>query len=151
MGIHRTNIDRTLTLVRHCFFLISLNSKAHCPSTNGTSDSTVKNILDARRSSTMKSSSSSTASSSSSPINIYHYHTNGTTHDTKFSPSIINTLTSPNENLLHPSTTAMTTNTMTTTTTTTLKPMDILDYSLNHSHSSSNGQYSHSSSLNPSR
>jgi hypothetical protein len=109
-----------------------LNSK-----NNGTSDSTVKNILDTRRSSTTKASSSPPLPSP----NFYHYHTN----ETKFSSSMINTLTSPNENLLHPSTT-------TTTTTTTIKPMDILDYSLNNTRSTNGtGQYHHSSSLHPSR
>ena len=121
----------------------SLNSKTHCSSPN---DSTVKNILDARRSSTIKSSSST-----SPPINLYHFHPNGGVNETKFSPSIINTLTSPNENLLHPSTSIAPASTTPSTTNTTLKPMDILDYSLTPSHSTSNGQYPHSSSLHPSR
>jgi len=130
-----------------------LNSKNHCSPTNN--DSTVKNILDARRSSTIKSGSTSI----SPPMNLYHFHSNGTTTNpneptTKFSPSIINTLTSPNENLLHPSTNNTTSNSSSTTTITptttppsTLKPMEILDFSLNPS----NGQYAHSSSLHPSR
>ena len=113
-----------------------MNSKNKCPSSNGTSDSTVKNILDARRSSTTKSSSSPPLPTT----NLYHYHhTNGTTNETKFPPSVINTLTSPNENLLHPSTT-------------TIKPIEILDYSLTISRSTNGGgQYNHSSSLHPSR
>ncbi len=110
-----------------------MNSNNTCPSSNGTSDSTVKNILDARRSSTTKSSSSS--SSSSPPTSLYHYQTN----ETKFPTPIINTLTSPNENLLHLSSS------------TTIKPMDILDYSLNNSRTTNGGQYHHSSSLHPSR
>jgi hypothetical protein len=109
-----------------------LNSNNTCPSSNSTSDSTVKNILDARRSSTRKSSSSS--SLPLPPTNLYHYHTN----ETKFPIPIINTLTSPNENLLHLSTS-------------TIKPMDILDYSLNNSRTTNGGQYHHSSSLHPSR
>lgn len=128
-----------------------LNSKNHCSSNNN--DSAVKNILDARRSSSIKSGSAST----SPPMNLFHFHSNGTTTNTnesttKFSPSIINTLTSPNENLLHPSTNNPSTSSTTTVTPTstppsTLKPMEILDFSLNPS----NGQYAHSSSLHPSR
>ncbi|CAF3354096.1 unnamed protein product [Rotaria sp. Silwood1] len=107
-----------------------LNSNNNiCPSSNGTSDSTVKNILDSRRSSTTKSSSSS------STTNLYHYHTN----ETKFPTPIINTLTSPNENLLHLSST------------TTIKPMDLVDYSINNNRTTNGGQYHHSSSLHPSR
>jgi len=114
----------------------SLNSNNTCPSSNGTSDSTVKNILDARRSSTTKSSSSSSSSSPPlPPTSLYHYQTN----ETKFPTPIINTLTSPNENLLHLSSSA------------TIKPMDILDYSLNNSRTTNGGQYHHSSSLHPSR
>ncbi len=108
-----------------------MNSNNTCPSSNSTSDSTVKNILDARRSST------TTKSSSSPPLpstNLYHYHPN----ETKFPTPIINTLTSPNENLLHLSTS-------------TIKPMDILDYSLNNNRTTNGGQYHHSSSLHPSR
>ncbi|CAF1397424.1 unnamed protein product [Adineta steineri] len=116
-----------------------LNSNNTCPSSNGTSDSTVKNILDARRSSTTKSSSSSSSPPLSS-TNLYHYQTN----ETKFPTPIINTLTSPNENLLHLSSSS--------TTPTTIKPMDILDYSLNNNSRTTNGgQYHHSSSLHPSR
>jgi hypothetical protein len=103
-----------------------LNSK---PNLNGTSDSTVKNILDARRSLTSKSSSPPLP-----PTNFYPYHSN----ETKFPTPIINTLTSPNENLLHLSTT-------------TIKPIDILDYSLNNGRTTNGGQYHHSSSLHPSR
>ncbi len=109
-----------------------MNSNNTCPSSNGTSDSSVKNILDARRSSTTKSSSSSPPPLPST--NLYHYHTN----ETKFPTPIINTLTSPNENLLHLSTS-------------TIKPMDILDYSLNNNRTTNGGQYHHSSSLHPSR
>ncbi|CAF1002488.1 unnamed protein product [Rotaria sordida] len=110
-----------------------LNSNNNiCPSSNGTSDSTVKNILDSRRSSTTKSHSSS--SSSSPTTNLYHYHTN----ETKFPTPIINTLTSPNENLLHLSST-------------TIKPMDLVDYSINNNRTPNGGQYHHSSSLHPSR
>lgn len=138
---------------------LSLNSKTSCPSTNGTSnDSTsVKNILDSRRSTSTSTSSSSTAttikSSSSPPIGLYHFHSNGASADNKYSPSIINTLTSPNENLLHPSNlTATTTVTPATNVLSTLKPMDILEFSLNPSHSTtSNGPYPHPSSLHPSR
>lgn len=104
-----------------------LNSNNTCPSSNGTSDSTVKNILDTRRSSTTKSSSSP-------PTNLYPFHSN----ESKFPTPIINTLTSPNENLLHLSTL-------------TIKPMDVIDYSLNNTRSSNAGQYHHSSSLHPSR
>jgi hypothetical protein len=115
------------------FFLFycssSLNSNNTCPSSNGTSDSTVKNILDARRSLTSKSSSPPLP-----PTNFYPYHSN----ETKFPTPIINTLTSPNENLLHLSTT-------------TIKPIDILDYSLNNGRTTNGGQYHHSSSLHPSR
>ncbi|CAF2357811.1 unnamed protein product [Rotaria sp. Silwood2] len=107
-----------------------LNSNNNiCGSSNGTSDSTVKNILDSRRSSATKSSSSPTAT-------LYHYHTN----ETKFPTPIINTLTSPNENLLHLS-----------SSTTTIKPMDLVDYSINNNRTTNGGQYHHSSSLHPSR
>jgi len=106
-----------------------LNSNNTCPSSNGTSDSAVKNILDARRSSTTKSSSSS-----SPPSSLYPFHSN----ESKFPTPIINTLTSPNENLLHLSTS-------------TIKPIDVIDYSLNNTRSSNAGQYHHSSSLHPSR
>jgi len=107
-----------------------LNSNNTCPSSNGPSDSTVKNILDARRSSITKTSSSSP------PTNLYSYPSN----EIKFPTPIINTLTSPNENLLHLSTS-------------TIKPMDILDYSLNNNRTTNGGQYHHhhSSSLHPSR
>ncbi len=105
-----------------------MNSNNTCPSSNGTSDSTVKNILDARRTSTTK------PSSSTSPTNLFDYHTN----ETKFPTPIINTLTSPNENLLHLSSP-------------TIKPIDILDYSLNNTRTTNGGQYHHSSSLHPSR
>jgi len=86
-----------------------LNSKTN---PNGTSDSTVKNILDSRRSSTTKSSStlspSITPTTNDSLLNdyqktLYHYHTNGLTNDSKLSTSLVNSLTSPNENLLNPS------------------------------------------------
>lgn len=66
-----------------------LNSKIN---PNDTSDSTVKNILDSRRSTTKKSPSPP-VSSSTNDLLLYHYQTN----DTKLS------LTSPNENLLNPS------------------------------------------------
>jgi hypothetical protein len=105
-----------------------LNSNNPCPSSNSTSDSTVKNILDGRRSSTTKSSSSL------SPTTLYPYPST----EIKFPTPIINTLTSPNENLLHLSTS-------------TIKPMDILDYSLNNTRTTNGGQYHHSSSLHPSR
>ncbi|CAM2710265.1 unnamed protein product [Rotaria socialis] len=80
-----------------------LNSK---PNPNGTSDSTVKNILDSRRLSTTKSSSlspsSSTIITNDYQKNLFHYHTNGITNDSKLSTStIVNSLTSPNENLLN--------------------------------------------------
>jgi hypothetical protein len=106
-----------------------LNSNNTCPSSNSTSDSTVKNILDARRTSTTKSSSSP-------PINSYPYPST----EIKFPTPIINTLTSPNENLLHLSTPTM-------------KPMDIVDYSLNNNRTTNGGQYHHhhSSSLHPAR
>ncbi len=86
-----------------------MNSKTN---PNGTSDSTVKNILDSRRSSTTKSSStlspSITPTTNDSLLNdyqktLYHYHTNGLTNDSKLSTSVVNSLTSPNENLLNPS------------------------------------------------
>lgn len=115
-------------LIYYYFFrIISLNSKT---SPNGTSDSTVKNILDSRRLSTTKSSSlsptSSTMITNDYQKNLYHYHTNGVTNDTKLSPStIVNSLTSPNENLLN------------------LPTPNPLDYSLNPSTSSS--------SIHPSR
>ncbi len=80
-----------------------MNSK---PNPNGTSDSTVKNILDSRRSSTTKPSSPSSPSSIPPTTNdpllndyqktLYHYHTNGLTNDSKISTSIGNSLTSPN-------------------------------------------------------
>ncbi|CAF2127025.1 unnamed protein product [Rotaria magnacalcarata] len=118
-----------------------LNSNNICPSSssssssNGTSDSSVKNILDGRRSAATKSSSSSLASASSlsPPTSLYPF----LAHEIKFPTPIINTLTSPNENLLHLSST--------------LKPMDILDFSLNNNRTTNGGQYHHSSSLHPSR
>jgi len=99
-----------------------LNSKNN---SNGTSDSTVKNILDSRRLSTTKPSSPSSTSTIAEydyQKTLYHYHTNGISNDSKLSPSIVNSLTSPNENLLNPSST-------------TTNPLD----------------YSSSSSINPSR
>ncbi len=66
---------------------------------NGTSDSTVKNLLDSRHLSTTKSPSPPLPNDSNLLLNdyqknLYHFHTNG---DSK--------LIKPNENLLHPSTT----------------------------------------------
>ncbi|UJR26232.1 hypothetical protein I4U23_007575 [Adineta vaga] len=127
-----------------------LNSNNTCPSSNGTSDSTVKNILDARRSSTTKISSSSSSSPPLPSTNLFHYPS---TNESKFPTPIINTLTSPNENLLHLSSSSSlsSSNLTTTTIATTIKPMDILDYSLNNNRSTNGGQYNHSSSLHPSR
>ncbi|CAF0815063.1 unnamed protein product [Adineta ricciae] len=128
-----------------------LNSNNSCPSSNGTSDSTVKNILDARRSSTTKISSSSSSASSPPlpPASLYHFPSS---NESKFPTPIINTLTSPNENLLHLSaSSAASTLSTTTTMTTTIKPMDILDYSINNTRPTNGGQYNHSSSLHPSR
>ncbi|CAF3247584.1 unnamed protein product [Rotaria sp. Silwood2] len=116
-------VDKELTLNR-------LNSKIN---SNSTSDSTVKNILDSRRLSTTKSSPSSTTTTTTTPIitndsnslsndyqkNLYHYHTNGISNDSKLSSTIVNSLTSPNENLLNLSTT------------------NPLDYSLHNTSSSS--------------
>ena len=83
-------------------FLSSLNSKSN---PNSTSDSTVKNILDSRRSSITKPSSPSSITPTTNDLllndyqkTLYHYHTNGIIND-----SIVNSLTSPNENLLNPS------------------------------------------------
>jgi len=102
-GSYMQHVNKELT--SNC-----LNSKSN---PNGTSDSTVKNILDSRRSSTTKPSSPSPSSSITSTPNdlllndyqktLYHYHTNGITNDSKLSTSIVNSLTSPNENLLNPS------------------------------------------------
>ncbi|CAF1246554.1 unnamed protein product [Adineta steineri] len=101
-----------------------LNSKTN---SNGTSDSTVKNILDSRRLSTTKSSSSSSSTNDSNDYQkpLYHYHPND-------SKSMMNSLTLPNENLLKPSST--------TATTSIINP---LDYSLNNTITSS--------SIHPSR
>ena len=78
----------------------SLNSKSN---PNGTSDSTVKNILDSRSSSIGKSPSSSITSTTidyqKSP---YSHSINGLSTDSKYSTTRINSLTSPNENLLKP-------------------------------------------------
>jgi hypothetical protein len=91
-----------------------LNSK---PTPNGTSDSTVKNLLDSRRLSTTKPSSPSSPLTLPSDSNVlindyqkslFHYHTNG---DSK--------MIKPNENLLHPT------------------APNPLDYSLNNTSSSS--------------
>jgi hypothetical protein len=100
-------------------FFFSLNSKNNHSSSNSPSDSTVKNILDARRSSTTKSSSISNDSTlllNDYQKTLYNYHT---MNDSKFSSSIIKSLTSPNENLLNLSTT------------------NPLDYSINNTCSSS--------------
>ncbi len=104
-----------------------MNSK---PISNGTSDSTVKNILDSRRLSTTKPSSPPSTNDSKLLLNdyqkaLYQYHTNGVTNDSKLSTSVVNSLTLPNENILNPSSSS---------TTTTTNP---LDYSLNPTSSSS--------------
>ncbi|UJR22784.1 hypothetical protein I4U23_025816 [Adineta vaga] len=78
----------------------SLNSKIN---SDDTSDSTVKNILDSRRLSTTKPSSPSSINDSNSLVN--NYQTNLYQHQSTDSKSTINSLTLPNENLLHPSTT----------------------------------------------
>ncbi|CAF1597614.1 unnamed protein product [Rotaria sp. Silwood1] len=104
----QTFIDKDLTSNR-------LNS-SKTNSNSSTSDSTVKNILDSRRLSTTKSSPSSSTTSITNDSNtllndyqktLYHYHTNGIINDTKLSTTttIVNSLTSPNENLLNLSTT----------------------------------------------
>lgn len=101
-GSYMQHVNKELT--SNC-----LNSKIN---PNGTSDSTVKNILDSRRSSSTtkpSSPSSSITSTTNDPLlndyqkTLYHYHTNGITNDSKLSSSIVNSLTSPNENLLNPS------------------------------------------------
>jgi len=83
------------------FIQHGLNSKTNSNSSHNTDDSTVKNILDSRRSSTTQSSIPSP--STNDPLTLYHYHSNGITNDAKISPTILNSLTSPNENLLNPS------------------------------------------------
>ena len=116
-----------MMIINRCFFFIvcsflcasSLNSNNTCPTSDSTSDSTVKNILDTRRTSTSKSSSSP-------PTNAYPFSSN----ESKFPTPIINTLTSPNENLLH-------------LTPTTIKPLDIVDYSLANNRTSNGGSYHH--------
>ncbi len=87
-----------------------MNSK---PNPNSTSDSTVKNILDSRGLSIPKPpspSSSISPTTNDSLLNdyqktLYHYSPNGISNDSKISPTMVNSLTSPNENLLNPSTT----------------------------------------------
>lgn len=87
------------------FIQHGLNSKTNSNSSHNTDDSTVKNILDSRRSSSTTQSSTPASSSSSinDPLTLYHYHSNGIGNDAKISPTILNSLTSPNENLLNPS------------------------------------------------
>lgn len=92
------------------FIQHGLNSKTNSnSSSHNTDDSTVKNILDSRQSSTIKTSPSSstttppTTTTTNDPLTLYHYHSNGIANDSKISPTILNSLTSPNENLLNPS------------------------------------------------
>jgi len=93
-GSYMQHVNKELT--SNC-----LNSKTN---PNGTSDSTVKNILDSRRSSTTKPSSPTNESLLNEyQKTLYHYHPNGIINDSKLSTSIVNSLTSPNENLLNPS------------------------------------------------
>ena len=77
----------------------------------------VKNILDARRLSITKTSSPSSIANDSNDFSksLYHYHNNGITA----TEAMINTLTSPNENLLKPN------------------MNNPLDYSINPNHCSS--------------
>lgn len=91
--------DLCLCLSIHIYFF-SLNSKSN---PNGTSDSTVKNILDSRSSSISKSSSSSiNPSTIDYAKTAYSHSTNGLSTESKYSTTKINSLTSPNENLLKP-------------------------------------------------